>query len=113
MFKFLKKLFSNHSDEDIKDALAKKALLVDVRSLAEFSAGSVEGALNIPLNELNNQLAKFQNAELVLVFCQSGVRSSQAVAELNRLGVHQVVDGVSWKKVRSFIENGKGEKALE
>ena len=33
---------------------------VDVRTPAEFAQGSVKGAINIPLDQIENQLAKFK-----------------------------------------------------
>ena len=60
----------------------EKAVVIDVCEPAEFSAGHIVGAKNIPLAQLEAKLAgavKNKSLPLILV-CQSGIRSSRAVA---------------------------------
>lgn len=67
------------------------ALLLDVREPAEFAAGHVPGAVNIPRGVLEFQIGGHpafqgkQQAELV-VYCQSGGRSALATQVLNQMG---------------------------
>lgn len=56
----------------------KNAFLVDIRSPEEFAQGSVKGAINIPLNELENQIQKFEGKDTIVVFCRSGSRAATA-----------------------------------
>ncbi|MDT8989491.1 rhodanese-like domain-containing protein [Curvibacter sp. APW13] len=66
----------------------EKAVVVDVCEPAEFAAGHIGGAKNIPLGELESKLAgavKNKNVPLILV-CQSGARSGRAVAVAKKLG---------------------------
>lgn len=66
----------------------EKAVVVDVCEPAEFAAGHVVGAKNIPLSELENKLptsVKNKGLPLILV-CQSGARSARAVATAKKLG---------------------------
>ena len=44
------------SSEQVKDFLGNSPQLVDVRTAGEFRGGSAEGAINIPLNELEKRL---------------------------------------------------------
>jgi rhodanese-related sulfurtransferase len=65
-----------------------KAVVVDVCEPAEFAGGHVVGAKNIPVGELDAKLAaavKNKTLPLILV-CQSGARSSRAVAIAKKLG---------------------------
>jgi rhodanese-related sulfurtransferase len=48
--------------------------LLDVRTPAEFAAGTIVGAVNIPLNELRTRLHELPRTPL-LIFCESGTRS--------------------------------------
>lgn len=69
----------------------EKAVVVDICEPAEFSAGHVGGAKNIPLGQLEGKLAgsvKNKMVPLILV-CQSGARSSRAVAIAKKLGYEQ------------------------
>lgn len=66
----------------------EKAVVVDVCEPAEFAAGHVVGAKNIPLSELETRLpsaVKNKGLPLILV-CQSGARSARAVATAKKLG---------------------------
>lgn len=65
-----------------------KAVVVDVREPAEFSAGHLRDAKNIPLGELPNRLGeldKFKSKTAIAV-CQTGARSARAAAQLKKAG---------------------------
>jgi rhodanese-related sulfurtransferase len=69
----------------------EKAVVVDVCETAEFAAGHIVGAKNIPLGELEAKLVaavKNKNLPLILV-CQTGARSGRAVAIAKKLGYEQ------------------------
>jgi len=69
----------------------EKAVVIDVCEPAEFAAGHVVGAKNVPLGELEGRLAgvvKNKALPLILV-CQSGARSGRAVAIAKKLGYEQ------------------------
>jgi NADPH-dependent 2,4-dienoyl-CoA reductase/sulfur reductase-like enzyme/peroxiredoxin family protein/rhodanese-related sulfurtransferase/TusA-related sulfurtransferase len=60
--------------------------LLDVRTPAEVAAGTIPGAVNIPLDELRGRLGELpQNREL-LVFCQVGLRGYLACRILSQHG---------------------------
>lgn len=70
-----------------------KTVIVDVREAAEFKAGHVRDARNIPLKELPNrmnELDKFKSRSVIVV-CQTGVASAKAVALLRKAGFEQAV----------------------
>jgi phage shock protein E len=101
---FLKQLFGLGTDTDLTDLINKGAFLVDVRTISEFASGSVKGAVNIPLDTVNNQLAKFKNKPHIIVFCQSGMRSSQAASILKQNGFTNVTNGGSWRSVSGYVK---------
>lgn len=62
-------------------------LIVDVRTADEYAEGFIEGAINIPLNELTQNLALLPDKEQnIVVVCGSGHRSAIATTVLNLLG---------------------------
>jgi rhodanese-related sulfurtransferase len=69
----------------------EKAVVVDVCEPAEFAAGHVGGAKNIPLSQLEGKLANAvkNKAVPVILVCQSGARSGRAVAIAKKLGFEQ------------------------
>lgn len=69
----------------------EKAVVVDVGDPAEFAAGHVGGAKNVPLGELEAKLpgmVKNKALPLILV-CASGARSGRAVTIAKKLGYEQ------------------------
>lgn len=73
--------------------------IVDVRTPGEFMAGSVAGAINIPLNDVPYQLENFKSMEQpIILCCASGNRSGQAVQYLNGNGI-KCDNGGSWLDV--------------
>jgi NADPH-dependent 2,4-dienoyl-CoA reductase/sulfur reductase-like enzyme/rhodanese-related sulfurtransferase len=74
--------------------------LVDVRSAAEFSQGSIPGALNMPVDEIRDRNAELDNKNL-LINCQVGQRGHTATLLFKELGFNAVnLDGgyLTWSK---------------
>jgi len=57
------------------------AQVVDVREVAEYAAGHVPGAVNIPMGRLAGRLAELDRSRPVHLVCRSGNRSG-AMADL-------------------------------
>jgi rhodanese-related sulfurtransferase len=53
-------------------------MLVDVRDPKEFAAGTIKGAVNIPMNELEKKLGSFPTDKPVVFVCGTGARSGEA-----------------------------------
>jgi rhodanese-related sulfurtransferase len=65
------------------------AVLLDVRTGAERRLGTIQGAVHIPLRELNvrsAELTRFGTKEIIC-FCQSGSRSLTAASRLRHRGI--------------------------
>ena len=82
----------------------KKGTIVDVRTPAEFSEGNVSGSINIPLNEVPQNLAEFKTmAKPIVLICASGMRSAQATQYLASQGIEQCYNGGSWLVVNGLV----------
>ena len=66
----------------------EKAVVIDVRDPAEFAQAHVQGAKNIPTNELESRLPTEVKAKTtpVILVCATGARSRRAVAVAKKLG---------------------------
>ena len=76
MFSILKNMFRKEKESD--HYIIKNAALVDVRSKSEYASGHLEGAINIPLEQVEGQVDKLKAFPQVVVYCRSGNRSAHA-----------------------------------
>jgi phage shock protein E len=70
-----------------RDLVQPGGLVLDVRTRDEFADAHVEGALNIPVQELAQRMAEVgERGRKVVVYCRSGGRSAVAAELLRRAG---------------------------
>ncbi len=87
----------NSSPDASPPAWNADALIIDVRSPGEFASGHVDGALNLPLDRFVDGYAAAapDKSRQIVLYCQSGARSGQAVQFLAQQGYSKVVNGIS------------------
>ncbi len=80
--------------KEAKSLIKDGAILVDVRTQEEYDEKHIEGSLLITLSELEDTVSnKIKNKEeKVIVYCQSGKRSSKAASLLISMGYAYVFD---------------------
>jgi len=71
-----------------------QVIIIDVRTRAEFESGHIQGAINIPNEDIGTEplqeLVGFDTT--LLIYCRSGARSAQAANKLLRIGYSDVYD---------------------
>jgi phage shock protein E len=74
--------------------LDQGALVIDVRSAGEFTAGHLPRAVNIPLSEIETVIERKTNdkSQVLLLYCQTGARSGQAKSRLRVMGYDNAFD---------------------
>lgn len=65
-------------------------LLLDVRDPHEIELGQLPDAMSIPLGGLAQRANDLEPEDDIVIYCQSGVRSEQAVRQLRELGFEQL-----------------------
>lgn len=100
---FFSAIFGGSDNTKLTEAIKEGALLVDVRSAGEFASGTVKGAINIPLDKIESQLAKFKGKKNIVVFCRSGNRSGQAKSILEQNGIQNVINGGTYSNVSQCL----------
>ncbi len=77
--------------EEFKEYLDKDGVQVlDVRGASEFKEGHIEGAENIFVGNIQEQISKIDKNKDVVIHCQSGARAAIAESILARNGVKDV-----------------------
>lgn len=83
-------------------------ILLDTRTKGEYGRGHVDGFINIPLDDLRENLEKLDQSKPVYVMCQSGLRSYLACRILSGEGF----DCYNFSGGYRFYENVKKETDL-
>ncbi|MFI3237577.1 MAG: rhodanese-like domain-containing protein [Lachnospiraceae bacterium] len=83
----------NMDDEIVQFYQSKDAVLLDVRTIEEYSEGHIVNSLNIPLNELSTIETHIKDKKtMIFVHCLSGGRTTKAVRVLNAIGYTNIVN---------------------
>jgi rhodanese-related sulfurtransferase/glyoxylase-like metal-dependent hydrolase (beta-lactamase superfamily II) len=79
-------------------------LMLDVRTMPEWSVAHVNGAVNLPLSQLSERAAELPPDRPLIIYCASGYRSAIATSLLSRKGLPQVANMVgglgAWDSAR-------------
>ena len=99
------------SQQTLVDATPDKFLIVDVRTPEEFAEGHVPNAINIPLADIKENTAMFNDkSQAIVMYCRSGYRAGKALDILQEKGFtnlhHLDGDMLEWKDAELPIETG-------
>lgn len=64
----------------------KKVVLLDVRTPSEYELMHILNAINIPVDEIEKKIFRYEQKEAIMIYCSSGARSKTALQILNSLG---------------------------
>lgn len=104
MFSLFKNLFSSSDPAVLEKLVHGGAFLVDVRSPSEYATEHAPNTINIPLDQIQQQLSKFKGKKDIVVFCRSGMRSGQAKSILEQNGFTNVVNGGTWNDINNLMK---------
>ncbi|MEY5134104.1 MAG: hypothetical protein RLZZ198_2108 [Bacteroidota bacterium] len=78
--------------EEFETRYAMSPIVIDVRKQSEFESEHVVGAMNIPLNQINQKFTEFPSDRAFILHCAGGYRSMIAASILKSRGIEQFVD---------------------
>jgi rhodanese-related sulfurtransferase len=101
---FFKSFGGGNEDSEIEVYLNDGAVVIDVRTIAEYEIGHVKGSENIVLQTLPAKVGKLKSLnKKIIAVCRTGSRSGQATLFLRQQGI-DVINGGSWENVAKFVE---------
>jgi phage shock protein E len=102
---FILKRMSFVSLDTARSLLKAGALVIDVRSVGEFNAKHLPGAINIELGNIGAEIGRLapDKEQVILLHCLSGGRSGFARQQLRRMG---------YKSVHNLGSYGRAEKIV-
>jgi rhodanese-related sulfurtransferase len=85
--------------------LKNGALVVDVRSAGEFRDRHLPEATNVPVEQVEKLMPKVESdrSRVLLVHCQSGMRSRVAESKLKAMGYSKVFNLGSYGRAQSIV----------
>lgn len=97
--------FLGFGNSALKNALRKGAIIVDVRSGPEYDRGHIPDAFHIPADRIKLSADRLREAKRpIIVCCNSGHRSAEAVQVLKAKGVRDVYNGGNWEKLLELMK---------
>ncbi len=92
-------------------ALPDNKLIMDNRTIEEFSRGHVPGSRNIPLGTEDEHIDELKEFEQVYIYCRSGRRAQTAFTNLSLQGLDHMIcishSGMpNWIDAEYPVENG-------
>ncbi len=93
------------SAKDAAAYLITGAVVIDVRSPGEFNSGHLTNAINIPLDEIATAVPQRwpDKSRVLLLHCQSGMRSGVAQKKLNSLGYTNAFNLGSYSRAQKIL----------
>ncbi|MEG0775114.1 CoA-disulfide reductase [Clostridium sp.] len=92
---------------DIEEYSEEDSILVDVRTKVEFDNGHLEGAVNIPVDDLREKLGELDKDKTILEYCQVGLRGyiADRILTQNGFKVLNVTGGYKTTAMLNFNPN--------
>jgi len=89
--------------------LKKGALVIDVRSEAEYREQHLPGTINIPLDRLGDDIARHapKKEQPLLLHCRSGARSGMGTSALKKMGYQHVLNLGSYSRAAQILGRSK------
>ena len=104
MIDALKSLLGLGPKVDYSTLVKQGAVIVDVRTKGEFNNGHIRGSINLPVDQLRNNLGRIPDKNKVIITCcASGNRSGMAKNILKEKGYTQVYNGGGWSSLQHKI----------
>lgn len=94
----------------------EETVILDVRTNKEFESGGIDGAINIPVDELRNRLEELPKNTTIYIYCQVGLRGYLAFRILKQNGFNNIYNlsgGYKlWNASALELERASGPKSV-
>jgi phage shock protein E len=97
---FLERIFGKKVN--LQEVISAGAVIVDVRTKGEYQSGHLRNSINIPIDNLQQNIKKLKKDRPIITCCASGARSASARRILKSNGFENVHNGGSWYSLRKY-----------
>jgi phage shock protein E len=103
MLDLIKNMFG-FEKTDYAQLVKDGAIILDVRSKAEYAGGHLKGSINIPVDQLSANLNKLKDkTKPIITCCASGMRSASAKSILQANGFNEIYNAGGWTSLQGKI----------
>jgi phage shock protein E len=104
MIELVKRVLGIDPPVDFKQQLKLGAVILDVRTKEEYDSGHIANAINIPVNDIVDNLHRLPGKDVcIITCCASGIRSGKATGILKTNGYTNVHNGGSWNQLENKL----------
>ena len=84
----------------LKEALRRDAVIIDIRTAAEFDRGKVHGSINIPLVRININVKRIIQMNRPIIICSNfDSENERVISVLKANGVKEIYNGGTWTRL--------------
>lgn len=96
-------------ENGIENAVAKGAIILDVRTAVEYKVGHIKGSINIPLGQIRERFTELDPTLSYITTCSHGLRSVKAQRLLKERGFKHVYNGGAWMDLKPITNKNVGK----
>lgn len=96
--------FLGFGSNEIKDAIRRHAVIVDVRPPGQYDQGKIRHSLNIPIDQVSKNVGYIKNLKRPVITCGNGSESAQAKRILEQSGIKEVYNGGNWERLLKLVQ---------
>jgi NADPH-dependent 2,4-dienoyl-CoA reductase/sulfur reductase-like enzyme/peroxiredoxin family protein/rhodanese-related sulfurtransferase/TusA-related sulfurtransferase len=108
----LKGLVKVISVEEFLSLDRESIFILDVRTKDEYDLGHIEGAVNIPVDEIRQNLGKIPRDKKIIVYCGVGLRAYVACRVLYQNGFNEVYNLSGGYKMYEVVTQKQGNEDI-
>lgn len=102
--RFFSSLFGNKT-KAVREFQSRGAIILDVRSKAEYDSGAIPGSKHIALPQVSSKIEHIKKwNKPIITCCASGMRSASASAVLRKNGI-ETMNGGGWFKLSQRLDS--------
>lgn len=94
-------------DKGLDKKIRSGAVILDVRTAAEFETGHIPNCTNIALSKLRTVDIPFDKKQVIITCCSHGLRSVKAVSVLRYRGYKRIYNGGAWPDLQKIVDREK------
>lgn len=90
-------------DKGLDTMVKNGAVILDVRTAAEYKMGHLKNSVNIPLSQLRRDSIPFEKNSKIITCCSHGLRSVKAVTILREKGFKYSYNGGALSDLEQYL----------